>query len=415
VSADSAKELITSLVHRALGHLRGLLKNSGDDGDARPPASVAIGDVIAAQQDPIEDPYGAVPLALIVDGNAAVRRLIVASLSQHYRVRVAVDGLRGLELARQLRPDVVVSATILPELDGYEFCRRLRTEEQTKAIPLLMIVARTDEGARRALEAGASDYLTHPFQASELLARIGVHVRMRRMTERFVRQERLAALGAAAAAVAHNVRNPLSALLSGLPAVRKRLGASLDQSTAELMSVMQDCAERIERTTLDLLDLSRVDREQNGVFSPGAGLLACARILGSRLSVDIDLQLDVDDKASALGRAGDMNHVFMNVIDNALWAVGDKGSIAVCGAVDAESYLITVGDSGPGIAPDVIERIFEPFWTTRGAGEGTGLGLSIARQIIEEHGGSIGADASPLGGARFTIRLPLRATQRAVA
>jgi len=109
-----------------------------------------------------------------------------------------------------------------------------------------------------------------------------------------------------------------------------------------------------------------------------------------------------------------VNHVFMNVIDNALLAVGTKGRIEIRGEALDGFYIVTVADSGVGIDAESIERIFEPFWTTRAAGEGTGLGLSIARQIVEEHNGSITAGRSPLGGALFTIRLPLR-KQRAVA
>ena len=135
----------------------------------------------------------------------------------------------------------------------------------------------------------------------------------------------------------------------------------------------------------------------------------------SRLTFDVQLRAEVDDKATAAGRAGDMNHVFMNLIDNALRAVGPKGTVEVRGAVERDSYVVTVDDSGPGIAPAEIDRIFEPFYTTRAAGEGTGLGLSIVRQIMEEHGGSVTVGSSTLGGARFTVRLPLRAAQRAVA
>ena len=86
------------------------------------------------------------------------------------------------------------------------------------------------------------------------------------------------------------------------------------------MGIMLDCAERIERMTLDLLDLSRIDREISGDYVPGAGLLACTRLVHSRLTLDVNLHVHVDDKALASGRPGDMNHVFMNVIDNALRA-----------------------------------------------------------------------------------------------
>jgi signal transduction histidine kinase len=361
-------------------------------------------------------PSPGAPLALVVEDNPELRVFIADVLAARYRVQAAGDGVQGIELARKLRPEVIVSDVAMPEMDGYELCRRLRADPETKGIPVLLVTARTDvSSVLQGFDAGASDYLLKPFHATELLARVDVHVQLRRLTAQLARQERLAALGSLAASVAHNVRNPLSALISGLPAIRNRLGASVDKPTGELMGIMLDCAERIERMTLDLLDLSRIDREISGDFSPGAGLLTCTRMLESRVAVDVAFRAEVDDKAQASGRAGDMNHVFMNVIDNALRAVGPRGTIEVRGSAANGCYVVTVGDSGPGIEPAFLTAIFEPFWTTRPAGEGTGLGLSIARQIVEEHGGSISAGASPLGGALFTIQLPLRDAQRAVA
>jgi signal transduction histidine kinase len=360
-------------------------------------------------------PSLAAPLALVVEDNPELRMFVADALSAHYRVRAASDGVQGLELARRLLPDVIVSDVAMPEMDGYELCRRLRAHQETKNIPVLLVTARTElASVLQGFEAGANDYLLKPFHTTELLARVDVHVRLRRLTAQVVRQERLAALGSLAASVAHNVRNPLSALISGLPAMMNRLGASLDPSTRELIGIMLDCAERIERMTLDLLDLSRIDREVSGEFAPGVGLQACSRMFASRLTPDIDFVTEVDSLAVASGRAGDINHVFMNIIDNALLAVGSKGRIEVRGVADDGYYVVTVADSGHGIDPESIERIFEPFWTTRAAGEGTGLGLSIARQIVEEHNGTITAGRSSLGGALFTVRLPLR-KQLAVA
>ena len=356
------------------------------------------------------------PLALVVEDNRELCAFIGDVLATRYRIRTAQDGVRGVELAKQLRPDVVVSDIAMPEMDGFELCRQLQADPDTSAIPVLLLTARTDiDSVLQGFDAGASDYLLKPFHATELLARVQVHVQLRRMTGRLARQERLAALGTLAASVAHNVRNPLSALISGLPAIKQRLAPMIDASSREMLGLMLDCAERIERMTVDLLDLSRIDRELSGEFSPGNGLLACTRMFGARITHEIELRTDVDQATLAVGRAGEMNHVFMNVLDNALLAVGTKGTIEVTGKVDGDSYVATISDSGVGIEPTNIEAVFEPFWTTRAAGEGTGLGLSIARQIMDEHGGSISAGISQLGGAQFTIRLPIKMAARAVA
>jgi signal transduction histidine kinase len=355
-----------------------------------------------------EGPSPDAPLALVVEDNPDLRRHIADVLAVRYRVRAVDSGTAGLKAATETLPDVILSDVAMPEMDGYELCRALRAQERTSHIPILLVTARSDVShVVEGFQAGANDYLVKPFHATELLARVEVHVKLRRALAQLARQERLAALGSLAASVAHHVRNPLSALISGLPAMQSRLGGTLDNSTRELMGIMVECATRIERTTLDLLDLSRVDREEEGEYAPGAGLLACTRILSSRFTVDVELRTDVDERVLAVGRAGDMNNVFMNLVDNALRAVGDKGVIEVHGQRMGNDYVATVADSGAGIDPSIVDRIFEPFWTTRAAGEGTGLGLSIAKQIVEEHGGSIRVAPSTLGGALFTLRIPL--------
>ena len=348
-------------------------------------------------------------LVLIAVSDPEQRQLVRETFAHKYRLRVAADGGEALELARTLQPDVVIS-TLVP---GLELCRQLRAGDHTKALPVVLLTAASGE-TRDGFDAGATDCVTTPCSPNELLARAELHVRLRRLTGQLARQERLAALGSLAASVAHNVRNPLSALISGLPAMRKRIHPHLDERTSELMDVMLDCAARIERMTLDLLDLARIDRDSNGEFAPGSGLLACTRMFAARLDgKTIELDTEVDVLAMASGRAGDVNHVFMNVIDNALRAIDGKGCIRVRGTADAGVYVVTIGDSGSGIADEQLTRVFEPFWTTRAAGEGTGLGLAIARQIVEEHGGTIVAGRSPLGGAEFTVRLPLRRAERA--
>jgi signal transduction histidine kinase len=357
-------------------------------------------------------PIANMGLVLVAVADAELSSEVCEALADNYQLRVATEHEAVLELARILQPEVVIGDVDGP-CHGFQLCQQLRSADHTKPLPFLLLT-RDGEQARGGFEAGVSDCVLIPFTPNELLARVELHVRLRRLTSQLARKERLAALGSLAATIAHNVRNPLSALISGLPTMRKRLAPHLDPSTSELMDVMLDCASRIERMTLDLLDLSRVDRDTTSDFAPGSGLLACTRMFASRLDgKTVDLETDVDILAMTSGRAGDVNHVFMNVIDNALRAIDGKGQIRVRGAVDDGHYVVTIGDSGRGIDEAQLACVFEPFWTTRAAGEGTGLGLAIARQIVEEHGGTIAAGRSSLGGAEFTIRLPLRRAERA--
>jgi signal transduction histidine kinase len=227
------------------------------------------------------------------------------------------------------------------------------------------------------------------------------------MVQELALQERHAMLGVLAASVAHQVRNPLTSLVSGLPAMRKRIGPKIDAASLELMDVMIECAERIERLTQDLLDLSRVDREEGGKYRPSDGLRAALRLFRTRAAEGVTIEDDVETSDVIEGRVGDMNHVFMNLLDNSLRAIGERGTVRVHGRMQNGYYVAQVEDSGPGVDEETARRIFEPFFTTREAGQGTGLGLAIARQIVQAAGGTIEVSRSSLGGAAFTTRIPL--------
>jgi signal transduction histidine kinase len=360
-------------------------------------------------------PNARAPLALVVEDNPELLRFVADVLSVRYRVRTATNGADALVVALHHKPDVVVSDVAMSGMDGYELCRGLRANAETRTVPIVLVTARTDlSSVLTGFEAGANDYVLKPFHGRELLARVDVHVRVRRMVQELALQERHAMLGVLAASVAHQVRNPLSALVSGLPAMRKRVGASVDAQSLELIDVMIDCAERIERLTQDLLDLSRVDREEGGKYRPSDGLRAALRLFRTRAGEGVTIEDDIESSVISEGRVGDINHVFMNLLDNALRAIGERGTIRVRGKMQDGFYVTQIEDSGPGVDEQTAERIFEPFFTTREAGQGTGLGLAIARQVINSAGGTIEIGRSSLGGAVFTTRIPVTSRDTAL-
>ncbi len=358
-----------------------------------------------SRSEPRED----APLVLVVEDNDDLRELVHNVLRDVYRVLLARDGAEALALARERQPDVIVSDVSMPRMTGLELCRAVREDERLRDRAFLLLTSRgklseTLEG----YEAGADDYVTKPFHGRELLARIDVQLRLRETLRRIAHQERLATLGVLATSVAHQIRNPLTSLMSGLPAVQGRLAPAMDAPTKEMFSVMYDCAERIEEMTHDLMDLARVDREDDGKFEPGRGVRASLRLLSTRFPGSVHVEHEIDLNATCHGRAGDLNHVFLNVIDNAARSVGNAGSISIKASTSEGDYIVTVEDSGPGVPQGLRDRIFEPFVTTRGRGEGTGLGLAIAKNIVDQHRGRIEvATSERLGGALFRIRIPL--------
>ena len=228
----------------------------------------------------------------------------------------------------------------------------------------------------------------------------------RRLQERAERQDRLTAMGEMAAQLAHQVRTPLST--SVLYAGQLAKGNLSDQQRQQFSEKLLDGLRHTETLVREMLAFSRggsFSRQaihvDDAIVTALAGLRPRLRTLGARLDIDVE--------AARRGRiAGNLDALagaFSNLIDNALNHGAQGVTIRITAvADDAEFLTLRVEDDGPGIDPAALPRVFDPFFTTRE--RGTGLGLAVVQAVVLEHGGSLRAAASTLGGARFDIQLP---------
>jgi len=225
-----------------------------------------------------------------------------------------------------------------------------------------------------------------------------------------VRSERLASVGRLSAGLAHEVGNPLAALM-GLQDLLLDGGLTPEEER-DFVARMRKETERIHRILRGLLDFARPGARGQAEPSASPGHLAPAvdevlRLLRPQKNmrdVALDLQLPDDLPPVALGHEPLMQ-VALNLLDNAADATGGKGRISLRARRQGDRVLFEVEDDGPGIDPAVLPHLFEPFVTTKPVGEGTGLGLAVCRGLIEGVGGRITVEqASP--GARFVVELP---------
>jgi C4-dicarboxylate-specific signal transduction histidine kinase len=219
--------------------------------------------------------------------------------------------------------------------------------------------------------------------------------------------QRLASLGFMVAGLCHEVSNPLAAIHSMVQILQSRRGVTPDTLEKGLESIASNIA-RVLAITRKLGDFSRVAGDPPGpVRIDDAVQEAIGLLRHSRNCEAVHVQYGSATRELALARPGEMQQVIFNVLLNAAQAMGGKGSIEVATRVSPEGMIhIRVRDGGPGIAPEHLARVFEPFFSTKPPGEGTGLGLAICYEIVQELHGSLRASNDPAGGAVIEIELP---------
>jgi signal transduction histidine kinase len=242
-------------------------------------------------------------------------------------------------------------------------------------------------------------------------------IEKQRMAEELVRKERLSALGQLTATVAHELRNPLSAIRNTF-FVMKEAANRKETNFDRLLERMERSIGRCDRIISDLLDYSRLrtlhlspvvfDQWLDDVLGdqhlpPGIALIKQLGAPGGTIGIDVDR----------------MRQVVNNLVENAAQAMqgvdstGQSCRIVVSTAVAADAFEFTVVDTGPGIQAELLTKVFEPLFSTKSFG--TGLGLPVVRQIVEQHGGTVTLASEPGKGARIAIRLPLRAAMEHAA
>ncbi len=234
--------------------------------------------------------------------------------------------------------------------------------------------------------------------------------RMRELERRVIQAEKLASLGQLAASVVHEINNPMTAVSTYADALWRRAQTSptADPADVDKYKRIVDNSERVLRFTRDLVNYARPAKEKpedidlNQVIEKAMGF--CDHVLRKH-GVTIEQQLT--EVPGFLAVRQNLVQVFVNLITNACHATPSGGKVTISTGVDGSIAVVTVTDTGAGIAADTQARIFEPFFTTKPDGKGTGLGLSIVQGIIENHGGTIVVQSELGKGTIFTIRMPM--------
>ena len=372
---------------------------------------------------------GAKPRVLWADDNADMRDYVSRILGEQFEVQAVGDGMEALEAAQAQPPDLVLSDVMMPKLDGYGLLKALRLNPALSAVPVILLSARAGEEERiEGVGSGADDYITKPFTRRELLARISSHLkmaRMRREAEEELKRARDDALAANRAkdeflaTLSHELRTPLNPVL--LISSEASADPTLSEEVKADFKAIADNVSLQARLIDDLLDFNRIVRGKFTIERRRLDLHDIIREATAAVREEIkarrhDLAFSfAADRYVVVGDPVRLRQVLWNVIKNAVKFTRTGGSIRIVTSTVGDRVEVAVCDTGIGIRPSDLTRIFEPFVQggARGGEDrspygGLGLGLAIARMLVEQHGGTIrAASEGPGHGAAIIIRLPL--------
>ncbi|HYB53741.1 MAG TPA: ATP-binding protein, partial [Thermoanaerobaculia bacterium] len=225
-----------------------------------------------------------------------------------------------------------------------------------------------------------------------------------------VRSNRLAAWAEMARIIAHEIKNPLTPIrlsVEHLREVWRRGSPDFDRVLEECLSNVLRQTEELRRSAAEFSDYARMPAPEKRPVGLARVLREAAASFAGATRVRWSLETDPDATAEADPRL--IARVLSNLVGNAVEALGASGGqVALRLKREGSRARVTVEDDGPGVPPEILPRLFEPYFSARSGG--TGLGLAIAKKIVEEHGGSISAENRPEGGFRVTFDLPLAAS-----
>ena len=325
--------------------------------------------------------------------------------------------------SRKKLPDLVLSDVMMPVMDGFEFLRRMRADEQKREIPVILLSARAGEESRiEALEASADDYLVKPFSARELLATVDAHIKTLEIRRHLITQlrEQDRRKDEFLATLAHELRNPLAPIRNGLQLIRLSNNdpARLDHAT----TIMQRQIEQMVRLVDDLLDVGRISRNKLELRKEMVDLESVVRsaVDTSRPVIEAsqnDLQIALPAQTVLLDADPvRLAQVVSNLLNNAARYSRPGGRISLTATTLNSELTLKVSDTGIGIERDKLAQIFDMFVQLDSSDShsqgGLGVGLTLVRRLIEMHGGTVEAHSDGAGsGSEFIIRLPIPVTE----
>ncbi len=365
---------------------------------------------------------------LVVDDNAQNRAVAEAHLvAEGYAVVLAVSGEEALTMIEPHAPDLILLDVLMPGIDGFETCRRIRALRGGTEIPIVFLTALADLGShRKALDSGADDFLTKPINRTELLLRVRSLLWIKRLRDDLrqgydlIRSQRDALVHAQrqreelTALLIHDLKNPLAAI--EMTAQFLSTSQNVSEVAREASCEIVDAAAATRRMVMNLLDICR---SEDGALVPKWSDVDIEKLLdevvreNARQAAYRDIRITGRSHVEPrlLADVDLLRRVLENLIVNAIRYSPRKATIEVSAVGIAGSIEFRVRDAGPGVPEGLREKIFEKYVTIdSGHADSTnrGLGLTFCRLAAEVHGGRIWVESNEPEGSVFVVSIPCR-------
>jgi signal transduction histidine kinase len=362
---------------------------------------------------------------LVVEDQADIRSIVLKYLENEGYVRFeAKDGFEALQIFAGNEIHLVLLDIMMPGIDGFETCRRLKSAYGDKCAPVIFITAKNDtDDVVAGLAAGGVDYLPKPFNAKEVLARIRTHLQNQLLV---AEQQRLVdQLSRANAAknrflgmAAHDLRNPLASIRGLSDFLRDGMLGPMTPKQTDIVTTIRDASQQMLEMVNDLLDVATIEAGELKLVVTEVDLVelsgksvALANIEAAKKKTRIELKTTLPQLTLQADPAK-MRQVIDNLLSNAVKYSPPGSTVTI--AVDRDAARGTCGfcvrDEGPGIPANERDKLFKDFGRLSvlptGGEKSTGLGLAICRKIVEAHKGTVEAQNLPNRGCEFRVILP---------
>jgi two-component system, sensor histidine kinase and response regulator len=356
---------------------------------------------------------------LIIEDEPFIRANIAQILGFHdYATLEAEDGMRGVQMAREHLPDLIVCDIMMPEMDGYEVLSTLRGDSITANIPFIFLTAVADRGnMRRGMELGADDYVTKPFEMKELVNAVASRLEKQALFAEQYEQKLTDLRMMLVTTLPHELRTPLTGILGYSDLIAQDAETMDRRQIAKMATAINNAGERLLRLVENYLLYAQVeiigaDPERIALMrkqithNPQALIELVIAQYGEKRSADFTT--DLENAALQISEEN-LERIMGELIDNAL-KFSDTGSrIAVKSRFEDDSMVISVRNSGRGMSASDIRNIgaYVQFERKLYEQQGSGLGLTIARRLVEICGGELTIDSIPNHETTVTVKLPL--------